>query len=220
MKASLLALASALYAVVSPATTQLAPAPAQSAPSGLAIAAADGRLPNAGDVVLIPDKAAVEIAIGAAITSKTAKPGDTFPIVLATPLVDETGATLLPAGVPGFGEVIHAKRAGFGGRAGEMIITARALECGDARIPLGHFHFSASGPDRSKTAEAANAAAAGASVLAPLAGIGGLAAFVIHGGEVLIPAGARAEARTTAAVAVSGEAVKQCAASPANQGKS
>ncbi len=126
------------------------------------------------------------------------------------PLRDASGAIVLADGVTGGGEVIHAAKAGFGGRAGELIVTARYLQCGAARIPLGHFRFAATGTDNSQAAAGVNVAAAGASVLAPLAGIGALAVFAIQGGQVNVPAGTPALARVNADVALDAAALAAC----------
>ena len=139
----------------------------------------------------------VDIAIDAALNSKTSKIGDMFPIRLVSPVLDASGAVLVPAGTVGQGEVIHAARARAMGKAGEMILAARYLQCGDTRIPLGHFKFATTGEDKSQMVTIASAA------ISPVF-------MFISGGEVTVPIGARAKARITAEVAMTVEASISC----------
>ena len=128
--------------------------------------------------------------------SKISHIGDTFALRLAEPIVVD-GKVVLPAGIPGRGEVIHAAKAGWGGRAGELILAARYLDCGGLHIPLGHFHFGKAGEDRAETA-------LGVGLVVPLA------SFLIAGGEVVISPGVRANAKVTAEVDLPAEAMAAC----------
>jgi hypothetical protein len=160
----------------------------------------------------VPIDTTVEIDIATALNSKDNKIGDMFPIRLMTPIVDASGATLVPAGTAGEGEVIHAARARALGKAGEMILAARYLKCGDTRIPLGHFKFGGAGHDPSKAVIGSNAAVAGAATLAPVAAVAVVPLMFVSGGEFRVPAGTHAMARTTAPVALSKEAAALCVA--------
>ena len=162
------------------------------------------------DAVTIPVDATVAITVDAPLTSKDSKPGDTFPISVREPLRDAAGAIVLAPGSTGAGEVIHAAKAGFGGKAGELIMTARFIQCAGVRVPLGHFRFVAVGRDNAAVAGTTAAVASGASVFAPLAGVGSLAAFLIKGGQVRIPAGTPAEARVKTATLLTPEARVAC----------
>lgn len=146
---------------------------------------------------LLAAKTVVDIQIVDALSSKTSQIGDSFAIRLAEPIMAD-GRVLLPAGATGRGEVVHAAKARWGGKAGELVVMARYLECGAQRIPLGHFHFGVSGESHVGNAFAA-------SMVVPLAG------FFISGGEVEVPVGARANAKITADVVLSPDASRQCA---------
>lgn len=126
------------------------------------------------------------IETGQVISSKTAKPGDRFRISLAG-TVAGNGQTVLPSGLHGEGEVIHAAKARWGGKAGELIVNARFLDCLTVRLPIGRLHWANVGEDRLGTALAVSIA------FTP-------ALFLISGGEVEIPAGTRGIAKLTADV--------------------
>ena len=125
----------------------------------------------------------VDIQFVDSVSSATAKPGDTFSIRLAEPLSID-GRIAVPAGTLGRGEVIHAKKSGWGGKAGELIVTARYLEFGSQHIPLGHFHFGASGKSRVDEAF----------VVAEIIPLG---ALLVSGGETRILPGTLANAKIT-----------------------
>ena len=181
----------------------------QSAPATAAATPVAVPTPLAGDAAVAPTRGVTEntpvvIEVGAPLNSKTSKIGDTFPIRLASPLLDGNGRILIPSGTLGGGEVIHAAKARGLGKAGEMILAARYLQCGDTRIPLGHFKFAMRGKDNSTNAAIAVAVA------------GPLLAFM-SGGEVNIPNGARADAKITARVAISEQVTAQCGGTPPPQ---
>ena len=109
-----------------------------------------------------------------AVGSKGSQRGDRFDLRLAEPLYAD-GRLLLPVGTPAVGEVVHADRARSGGQAGELILAARYLVAGDARINLRSFK---AGTGRSRTgASAATSVAAG-----PLG-------LFVRGGNIELPAG-------------------------------
>lgn len=147
---------------------------------GAAPPAAAADAPQAAGTT-IPARASVDIEITQAFGSKTAKGGDRFTIRLAEPLVVE-GRTLLPAGLTGEGEVVHAARARWGGKPGELVLAARFLDCGATRIPLGYFEWGAVGKSRATEALVS-------SMIIPLAGL------VVNGGEMDVVPGARANAK-------------------------
>lgn len=179
------------------AQTTSGPAPAGTAAAGVAVPQPAPLGPT------IAMNTVVAIEIGTPLNSKDSKIGDVFPIRLAVPITDASGAVLVRAGTGGQGEVIHAARARAMGKAGEMILAARYLQCGDVRIPLGHFKFAtdeaAVGKDRSKTVTA-------------LVATVGMPFMFMSGGEVTVPNGARANARITADVALTKEAAAACGA--------
>lgn len=175
-----------------PATGGAVPA-VVATPAGAPVVATTLALPTTAH---LPLKTAVDIEIVDQIGSKISHIGDTFALRLAEPIVVD-GKVVLPAGIPGRGEVIHTAKAGWGGKAGELIVTARYLDCGTLRIPLGHFHFGKTGEDRAETA-------LGVGMVVPLA------SFLISGGEVVVSPGARANAKVTADVDLAADAMSAC----------
>jgi hypothetical protein len=143
----------------------------------------------------IPVKTVVEIEITEAISSKTGNVGDGFALKLVAPLVIG-GKTVLPAGLAGRGEVTHVGKTGSGGQSGELIVNARFLQCGDLRIPLGHFHHAATGKGNMGAAFAMGA-------LLPFGQL------LVSGHDVTIPAGTGGTAQVNEDVSLA--AVKQCA---------
>ena len=49
------------------------------------------------------------------------------------------GEVVIPAGAACVGEVVHAAKAGFGGKAGELILASRFVRLGDREIKLRSF---------------------------------------------------------------------------------
>ena len=129
----------------------------------------------------LPAGTRVDIEILDRVTSKLNKRGDAFAIRLASPIV-AGGRTLIPAGAPGRGEVVHAAKAGGGGKAGELILAARYIEHEGRRIALRSFELSARGNDRGSEALA-------------VATVASVAAFLVTGGQVDVAAGTRASAK-------------------------
>lgn len=183
----------------------VAPQPLQTAP------------PESADVT-VTKGTQLDLIIDAPLDSKDSKPGDWFPIHLAVDLTDADGHVLLPAGTMGQGQVVHAAKAGFGGKAGELIVNARYLQCGATRVPLGHFNFAEAGKDRSRTAGTVSAASAGA-LSVPVAGAGALIAFMIQGGQVHVPAGTPALAKITADTVMTDGDRASCLSTPNSNGE-
>lgn len=167
----------ALACVAWPAGAQTAAPPVPAPPTPVTATAAAG---------VIPARTLVQIALGEPLSSKTSKIGDFFRIRLAAPIMLD-GRVIVPAGAVGRGQVVQAAKARWGGKAGELIINARYVDCGAIHIPLGHFHFSEAGKS-----DVGGAFAAGM-IFTPLA-------FVVTGGEVEVPSGAKASAQLTADV--------------------
>lgn len=130
----------------------------------------------------------VEVEVTQALTSKTSKPGDGFDLRVAEPVVVDD-VVMIPAGVVGRGEVVHAARAGWAGKAGELILAARYLSCGDEQVPLGRLRFGAAGKSRVGSAFTA-------SMLVPFAGV------LIVGGEVTVAPGTKGNARIAGNIAI------------------
>lgn len=107
---------------------------------------------------VVPAGTLVAIRVDQNLSSKTAKRGDKFPISLMNDLW-VSNKIAVPVGTKGIGEVVHASGKGFGGRAGELIVTARYLEHEGRKIRLGHFKLSAAGANNATAAFLATTAA-------------------------------------------------------------
>ncbi len=129
----------------------------------------------------VPSPILVDVEITQAISSETAKPKDAVALRLARDVALPDGV-VIPAGTPGHGEIVHAERARSGGKPGELIIAARALEFEGRRLPLRGMRVHGNGKDQTKVA------------LGVAVAIGPLAQF-IHGGEIEIPPGTLASAK-------------------------
>lgn len=136
----------------------------------------------------LPKLTPVAIEILDPLGSKTSKSLDTFRIALAEPLMLD-GVVLVPAGTPGQGEVVHAKKAGGMGAAGELVIAARYLDLGDRHLALRSTKLDLAG--KSRIDGVSTLALASAATPLPIAMVG----FFIKGGEIELPAGTRALAK-------------------------
>lgn len=114
---------------------------ADAAPTNAAVPEAP---PPAPAGVLLPKTTALIIAIDKELGSKISRAGETFPIRLVDPVVVD-GVEVLPAGITGQGEVVHAKKAGLAGAAGELVLAARYLDFNGRRIELRSFRFMEAG---------------------------------------------------------------------------
>lgn len=156
----------------------------------------DANAVAAGDTVVIPAGLTVEIAIDRPLDSKTTQAGNRFPILLAAPIVSE-GRELLPAGVRGEGEVVHAERARAGGKAGEMILAARYLDCNGTRIALGYFRMGGAG----------RGAAGGSMAVGLVVPFGNM---LVSGENYRVAKGALATARTRAETRIDVADIRAC----------
>lgn len=116
------------------------------------------------------------------LSSKTARADEMFPIRLIQPIV-VNGRVVAPRGTMGEGQVIQAAKSGWGGKAGELVVTARYLDVGGVRVPLRRFRMGEpdTGKDRRDSAFVA-------SMAVPLAG------FFMNGGEKTVREGTVANA--------------------------
>jgi len=189
----ILKLLSPAFAVMAVSAAQASAQSATPATPPAAPAVAPAAVPGGGDH--IPVKTVVEIEITEAISSKTSNVGDGFALKLVAPLVID-GKTILPAGLAGRGEVTHVGKTGSGGQSGELIVNARFLQCGDLRIPLGHFHRSATGKGNTGAAFAVG-------TIIPFGQL------LVSGHDVTMPAGTGGTAQVNEDVSFA--SVKQCA---------
>jgi hypothetical protein len=119
------------------------------------------------------------------LNSKISKMGDFFDIRLAEPIILD-GKIVVPAGAVGKGEVIHAAKARAAGKAGELILAARYIEDRGQKIQLRSFKFG----ETTGTSNRDGALIAGVVIAAPII-------LLISGGNVDVPAGTRAQAKTS-----------------------
>jgi len=167
-------------------------------PPVAAYASSDTKTPSpapSSDCCVLPALTPVRVEISAHLNSAVSKIGDHFAIRLAAP-INLDGGLEIPAGIEGVGEVVHAAKSGFGGRAGELLLAARYLDYRGVRIPLRSLIFA---PELGKSREGT---AMGVAIAGGL--VGGVAAMFISGGEVNIPPGTMVYAKTAAAVNFAG----------------
>jgi hypothetical protein len=161
------------------------PALAQEAPASQAPTNATPPVSTSGPTpVSVPAGAVVDLVLEQRLGSETSKRGDRFPIRLAES-VKVNGVVVLPAGLQGEGEVIHAERKKMGGKPGEMLLAARFLTKDGVRIPLKALKMGSAGDNPINTIVAASM------VIGPFA-------MFIQGGEVVIPSGTLAHAKLAA----------------------
>ncbi len=115
------------------------------------------------------------------VSSKTSVTGTMFRLALKDAIVID-GTELVPAGTPGFGEVVHAKKSGMSGTGGELVVAARYLELGGQRIRLRSMMLASTGKDNTLLV------AASAQAISFLA-------FAIRGKNTDFPAGSVANAK-------------------------
>ncbi|GAB3341772.1 hypothetical protein [Marilutibacter aestuarii] len=129
----------------------------------------------------MPAGTAVDLEITDTLGSDTHVREDLFGLRLAAPLV-VGGTEVVPAGVAGVGQVVHADAARGGGAPGELLIAARHLELACGPLPLRGLKLGVTGGDNSGMAVGVSLAA-------------GPFAMFIRGHEIQIPAGTRVTAR-------------------------
>lgn len=132
---------------------------------------------------VLADGTVVELEIAEPLSTKTAQRGQRFKLRLASS-VRIGDAVALPAGIEGVGEVVHADRARAAGKPGELLLAARTLNGPNGEIKLRGFKFGGSGENRTTAA-----------FWIPLG-------FFVRGGQVEVPAGARAHAKLAGAYTV------------------
>lgn len=125
----------------------------------------------------------VDIEIAEPVSTRAQRQGDMFAIRLAEP-IRLNGQILVPAGVAGQGQIVDAGRAGMLGKPAKLVLAARYLDWNGRRIPLRAFRWSATGVDRD-----------GAVMVLSFVPYAGVLSIFIHGGEIDIPVGARAQAK-------------------------
>jgi len=136
----------------------------------------------AGDLIQVPALTPLKLKLGDPVSSNVNKPGDRFRLFVVED-VKMGDAVVIPAGTAGEGEVIHAAKSSAGGKAGELLLTARFLRVGEQTVRLRSFVLGGAGADRS------NQALATSFVAGPFA-------MFVRGGVIIIPIDAVATAKT------------------------
>jgi len=164
------------------------PASAQPQPTAPPGVAAPPISTVAGDAAQPHVAAGTPVAIELAelVSSKTHKRGDNFALRLALPILLD-GKVVVPAGTTGVGQVVDAAASGPLGRPAKLLLAARYLDFNGGQIPLRGLQLGRAGKDKSDTVMAVS--------FAPYVGVLGL---FMHGGEIEIPAGQRAQAKLAA----------------------
>lgn len=163
--------------VAAAATPVVAGAPVQPTPVPAATAVPGG--------MVIPALTPVKLEIRKQLVSKISKPGESFPLRLAEPILIN-GVTAVPAGTEGMGEVVESKGGGMAGGAGILILAARYLNVDGRQLRLRSMHIAQAGTD--------NRAAVDTAMIA--FGYFALPLMFVSGGKTGVPAGTIAEAKT------------------------
>jgi hypothetical protein len=145
----------------------------------------------------------VIIEVTQAISSRTVKQGDMFPLRLASPLTLD-GRVVVPAGATGEGQVVDAGRAGALGKPTKLVVAARYILVDGQKVQLRGFRLGAAGRDNSNAIMAAS--------FVPYVGM--LAMFA-KGGEIDVPAGTLGQAKLVADLPAAAPAPSTPPASPA-----
>jgi hypothetical protein len=116
----------------------------------ICIAHAEEPAPSGGTpetaTYLVPANTEVHLRLVEPVASNTHKHGDRFPLEVVEPVLVD-GTPVIPIGARGEGEVVHAAKGGFGGKAGELILVSRWVRIGDQPVKLRSFS-AGSGKDR------------------------------------------------------------------------
>lgn len=167
-----------------PATTETVPASASTTIEGAVPASLvpGGTAPaSAASCCRIAAGTPVELEIVDLINSSQRKRGEKFGLRLQAPIMLD-GITVIPAGITGVGEVVHAMPARGGGKPGELLLAGRYLAFAGQQIALRGLKASVSG------AHTYNLAFAVGTAIGPFA-------MFIRGHEIEIPPGARVTAK-------------------------
>lgn len=147
-------------------------------------------LTPAATTVEVPANTPILLEFTEALSSRTAQTGYMFGLRLAEPIVIN-GEVVVPAGLIGGGEVIDAHHSGMGGRQGVLTLSGRFIDIRGQRIRIRGMQVFSAGEDNTREAVNTTILVGGA--------VGATIGLLIQGGEVEIPVGARAQARTAIA---------------------
>lgn len=192
---------------------QAAPVASEAAVAATPAAVEPAAVEPAAAVLIVPALTPVEIVIEADLGSKLSKTGQTFTFHLAAPVV-VGGVEVFPAGTPGQGEVVHAKKGGGSGAPGELVLAARYLQVGDRQVRLRSLRLDPIVNDKINTVNTINVATAATVPAVALIG------FFITGGEKNVAKGTILPAKTAEAFEYGPSvALPAPAPAPAGQGE-
>ena len=147
--------------------------------------------PVAQSRLIVPARTPVRLQLWQALSSKTTQQGTMVEWrVFEDVIID--GTVVIAKDSRAYAEVTHVQKAGFGGRPGEMLLTARYLDMEVQKIKLRALQPETSGVGKSQS-DTSYAMGATAAVTVPVLGF---AAAFITGGEIIIPEGTLATAMT------------------------
>lgn len=182
-----------LFLATLPALAQEPPVPVP------VVASAAPPVSNTGPPQL-PVGTVVLLRLETPLSSKTATPGQVVSFTVAR-AVSAAGQEIVAAGVPVQGEVIHAAKARWGGKPGELVLAARRMQ-----LPTGAVKL------RSNLGVVGANTIYEALVLSSLTF--GLGSF-LSGGEIELPAGAFFAARTAESIIPPAPVIPSPAPAPA-----
>lgn len=178
-----------LVATTVQAQTPAAPPPNTPPPTPTpAASTAQEPVESCATCLVVPPLTPILIEVLKPLGSAISNSGDLFPIRLAQPIM-VNGVEAIPAGTPGLGEVVHAKKNGGAGAAGELVLAARYLEIGGRRLRLRSTEFAQSGQSRIDTAAIASTGL-------------GIFSFLIKGGKITVDEGTVIRAKTAQAFSI------------------
>lgn len=165
-QASVPGTAAATSPTVTPAAAPVVPAPAASSASVTAAAP-----PAPPKPVTIPSGATISVRLLDRIDTATAHPGDSFRATLNAPLVDESGATVLPQGYEVTGKIVDVKSAGRFAGSSELALQLTQLSVNGKQYSLQTNQYTRQGKSRGKsTAEKVGGGAALGAILGGIFG--------------------------------------------------
>jgi hypothetical protein len=130
---------------------------------------------------IVPSGTLIDIQLDEPVSSNTHRKGDWFALSLSGPVM-LGDRIVVPAGTTGRGQVVHAAKAGWGGKGGELILAARYLEFEGRRIGLRGMKLGLRGKENDTLA------------MATAIAIGPIGAL-ISGKNAVLPKGAPASAK-------------------------
>lgn len=153
----------------------------QSEPIGVGSVLPAQETADSSEKIILETGFPILVRIDEQLGSKLSSTGQYFKLSLAEPVMYE-GHILIPAGVPGQGQVVHAKKGGFSGSAGELILAARYVEYNGRKIKLRSMRFAETGKDNMGTAMAVGIAV-------------GVVGFLVSGGNTIVEPGTTVNAK-------------------------